>query len=466
MRCRKYWLLLLCGILIAPTWADAVRMPDYQRVVLANGATLLLMERHDVPLIAFQARLRGGALSDAPDTFGAADMLAQLLTKGAGKRNAAQFANAVAQVGGSFDTQAELESWAVDGQFMARDQDLMIELLSDVLLRPHLEQTQFNNLRERQIEFLRAAKDSNVGALTPIYAASALFGTHPYGHPISGSEASLGKLQFRDVQQLYQQQFGADRLIIAVAGDFDTRSLLKKLQSAFGTWRKAKAPLPNIPAASPRQGRRVVLIDAPDSVQTYFWIGNVGVARNDERRVALDLINTLFGGRFTSMLNSELRIKSGLTYGARSQLRQLSAAGSWNMYSFTQTASTVQAIDLALQTYQQLRSSGFNEASLRSGKNYILGQFPTAHETAAQWADTLTELEFYRLPRSEIDTYADRLNAVSGEQINTVISQALPVPDNLLMVLIGNAAAIREQVAKYGAVTELSLSAPSFAVPP
>lgn len=461
-RCLLIWLCWSSVLWAAP---NDVRVPAFQKVVLDNGATLLLMERHDVPLIAFQALLRGGALADPTNKAGTANLLAQVLLKGAGARDAVQFAEAVAGVGGSFNADADTESLLLNGQFMSRDQDLMIELLSDVLQRPHLRQEQFETLKQRQIEFLRAAKDANVGALTPVYAAAALFGAHPYGRPVSGSEQTLMQLQFTDVQQLYREQIGADRLILAVAGDFNVRNMELRLRRVMGAWHKAKAALPMVPPINTAKPR-VVLIDAPEATQTYFWIGNVGAARNDTRRVPLQLVNTLFGGRFTSMLNTELRIKSGLTYGARAQQRQLQKSGSWNMYSFTQTETTVQAIDLALQTYRRLRTQGLSDAELGSGKNYILGQYPTDYETAAQWAATLADLEFYGLSRDEVNGFGDQLRAVSAEQARLVINAVLPAENDLLMVLVGNAAAIREQVAKYGQVTVLPLSAPTFSVTP
>jgi predicted Zn-dependent peptidase len=140
----------------------------------------------------------------------------------------------------------------------------------------------------------------------------------------------------------------------------------------------------------------------------------------------------------------------------------MTQAGSWNMYSFTQTATTAQAIDLALQTYQQLHSAGIADTALRSGQNYLLGQYPTSYETAAQWAGVLAELEFYQLPRSEVDDYADNIRAVTATQARQIVDSALPAADNLLLVMIGNAAVIRESIAKYGAVTELPLAAPVF----
>lgn len=470
----KWFSLLCCSYVLSVSAAsngrakidraeDGVRMPTFERVVLNNGTTLLLMERHDVPLIAFDASLRGGATTDSFGKFGAAHLLSQLLLKGAGTRNAAQFAETVAAVGGSIDSSASLEAITVDGEFLARDQQLMVDLMADVLLRPHLDAAEFTALRERQIESLRAEKDSDLDSLLPVYAAAALFGAHPYANAIRGDEMSLSNLQYADVQQRYRQQFGADRLNIAVAGDFNTKAMKALLSKAFGQCGKAKSSLPAIAAPSPLHGRQVVLIDAPESVQTYFWIGNVGISRTDGNRVTLELIDTLFGGRFTSMLNSELRVKSGLTYGARTKLSEYAQPGSWSIRSFTQTDSTIEAIDLALSTYARLRREALDAAALKSGLSYTLGQYPLQFETAAQWAGTLAHLEFYGLSRSEVDDYANRLRAVTPMEAARVIRQVLPDDNDLLLVMIGNAAKLRDPVAKYGAVKEIKLSDPTFA---
>ena len=130
----------------------------------------------------------------------------------------------------------------------------------------------------------------------------------------------------------------------------------------------------------------MLLIDAPESVQSYFWAGNVAVAKSDPRRAALDVTNTLFGGRFTSMLNTELRIRTGLSYGASSHFDRLLQPGHWALSSFTQTDTTIQALDLALATLDKLHESGLDPTMLESGKSYVQGQYPLALETSAQWA--------------------------------------------------------------------------------
>ena len=152
-------LLLACSSVTLAA-GNGVKVPPYERVQLANGTVVLLMERHDVPLIAFSAVVRGGAVSDPAGESGLASLLVGLLQKGSGAREASAFAETVASVGGQIETSASTESIAVSGSFLARDQQLMIELLADMLQRPRLELGQFDTLRARQIEFIRAAKES------------------------------------------------------------------------------------------------------------------------------------------------------------------------------------------------------------------------------------------------------------------------------------------------------------------
>lgn len=441
---------------------NGVKVPPFERVQLGNGAVVLLMERHDVPLIAFSAALRGGAITDPDGSSGLASLLAGLLQKGAGARDAVQFAETVASVGGQIETSASTESIGVSGSFLARDQQLMVELLADILERPRLELTQFDTLRARQIEFIRAAKESDLAALTPIYGEASLFAGHPYGRPVDGGEASLAALKHADLQRYYQEQVGADRLILAVVGDFKASQLKQRISRAFSGWRKASAPLPVLQKAQPVTSRRVLLVDAPESVQSYFWAGNIAVAKSDPRRAALDVTNTLFGGRFTSMLNSELRIRTGLSYGASSHFDKLQQPGHWALSSFTQTDTTIHALDLALATLDKLHESGLEPAMLESGKSYVQGQYPLALETSGQWASQLATLEFYGLDRRYIDDYSAALSGVTGADARTVISEVFPSSASLAIVVVGNASAIRDSLRKYGPVTEMKLADPTF----
>jgi predicted Zn-dependent peptidase len=331
-----------------------------------------------------------------------------------------------------------------------------------MLQSPTLADAEIETLRDRRIDLIRAAKDGDPRRLTPIYGAASLFTAHPYGRPIKGGEESLAKISPADVRGYYQDYFGAARLIISIVGDIDASAILERLSDAFSGWRAATAPLPVFNAAVPVVGRRVLLVDKPGATQSYFWIGNVGVSKHYASRAELDIANTLFGGRFTSMLMDELRTKAGLTYGASSSLRRPSKAGSVAIISYTKTETTVEAIDLALSLLAKLRDNGVADDMIVSGKNYILGQFPPRFETAEQLAAHFATLEAYGLDESYINDYGAAIASAAGESIRSVINDVYPEPDNLVFAIIGDADQIREQLAKYGDVIEMPITDPRF----
>jgi predicted Zn-dependent peptidase len=440
-----------------------VKVPVNQRFVLPNGLTIVLVPKKDVPLIAFSGFVRGGAAADPSDKAGVASLVAGLLDRGAGKRSAFEFADAVEGVGGSFSAGAGAESISVGGQFLARDRALMVELLADALMRPHFDAAEFGSYRDREIEFIKSAKDSDPSQLVGIYGRAALFGQHPFGRPQGGSERTLASLTQSDVVSYHAANFGADRATLVFAGDLDPKWMRQALTAAFGGWAKSTAaPLPLKPG-SRVTGRHVLLVDSPGSSQTYFWIGNVGVDRRYSGRPALDLVNTLYGGRFTSILNTELRIKSGLSYGASSRFTRGSIPGEFAIRSFTQTDTTSQAIDLTLETLEKLKHGDLAPEMLESARAYVLGQFPLSLETAAHWASALADLEFYGLGKDYIEGYPPALAQVDLAETAAVIADAFPRPADLVIVLVGDAAKIREAAAKYGTVTEMKLSDPDFA---
>jgi predicted Zn-dependent peptidase len=170
----------------------------------------------------------------------------------------------------------------------------------------------------------------------------------------------------------------------------------------------------------------------------------------------------LFGGRFTSLLMDELRTKAGLTYGASSSLRREAAGGSVAMISYTKTDTTVEAIDLALSLLEKLRQDGVADDMIASGKNYILGQYAPRFETAEQLAGQFAALEIYGLDESYVNDYGAAVAGADGEAIRSIINAVYPASDDLVFAIIGDAELIREQVAKYGPITEMSITDPRF----
>ena len=453
-------LVLICSGSFA--LGAGLKLPDYETLKLDNGATLLLMRKPDVPLVAAQIIVRGGSLADASGKEGTAALLAELMTKGAGQRDALGFAQALDGVGGTLEVAATREGLVASAEFLARDADLMLELLADALQRPTLDGAEFEKLRTRSIQSLATAKDGDPRSLIGTYGQSWLFRGHPYGRPSEGDERSLAALGLGDIKAYFRDQIGSDRSSIALVGDFDPVVMREKARRAFGAWRKAAGTLPQVPAKLRESGRRVLLVDKPGATQSYFWAGNVGVSERDPARAAQDLVQTVFGGRFTSMLNTELRIKSGLSYGASASLQRLAQPGSASFSSFTRTDATAQALDLAFATLGRLHGEGIDAPALASAKRYVLGQFAPDYETAAQLASSIAELDLHGQSRQRIDGYGDAIQAATAAEVSAA-SAVFARPDDTLLVVIGDAAKIRDAAAKYGPVTEMKISDPGFA---
>jgi predicted Zn-dependent peptidase len=351
-----------------------LKIPPHQRHELPNGTRLILLPRHDVPLIAVEAVMRGGARLDPPGKAGVASLTAELLTRGAAGRNAYGFAETIEGAGGALEAGSHSEAILLHGQFLARDQALMLELVADALQRPSFDADELDGVRGRRIEFIKAAKDSEPQSLIGAYGRALLFEGHPFGRPASGSEKSLQEIAVADLKRYHAAHMGADRMTLVFAGDFEPEALRAAVTRAFGGWRRAGQPLPPLAAPARVHGRRVRLIDAPGSAQTYFWIGNTGVARGYAQRAALEITNTAFGGSFGSMLMQALRVRNGLTYSAGSSFRRGSVPAEFAISSFTETESTPRALSIALETLDALKTQGAGASALDSARNYIQGQ--------------------------------------------------------------------------------------------
>ncbi len=458
---RNLSITLIAAFAFNSASAADIKLPDYQTVTLDNGATVLLMPRKDVPLIAANLAVRGGALADAPGKEGTADLLGEMLSKGAGSRSALQFAHTVDGAGGSIGFGSSREAITANAQFLSKDSTLMLSLLADALLRPTMQAAEFDKLRKRAIDGIANAKDSDPRQLIVIYSGGWLFRGHPYGRSTGGDETSLATITLADLQAFRQQQMGGDRLVIAIAGDFDATAVTAQVRQAFGGWPKAAGTLPRVAAKARESGRRVLLVDKPGATQTYFALANVGSKRGDPAEAAQDLVQTAFGGRFTSMLNTELRVKSGLTYGAGSRIERPRLPGAASITSFTKTDSTKAAIDLAIATLDRLHQDGLDAAMLQSAKNYIAGQFAPSMETAPQLAGAIAWLALHGDGRDYIDGYLGQVAAATPAQV-AAARAVFPASQDLVIVAIGDAAKIREVMQGYGPLTEMKLTDPRF----
>jgi predicted Zn-dependent peptidase len=373
--------LLMLMIAVSTTAAQTLHMPPHEKVVLKNGLTVLLLEKHGVPLINLYAIVKGGSAGDPVGEEGLASVTAGLLRKGTKNRTAQQFAADLDYIGGAFESEAGADFSSVSTEFLTKDLARGLELFSDALLHPTFPQAEAEKLLAQSVDAVRGSKDDPQQVLG-LYYYGYLYGTHPYGRPAGGDEVSLQRIKRDAIVKFYETNYAPGNTLLAVAGEFKGAEMRKKLEDVFGAWPARTAATPTLAPSAAVKGKRLLMVDKPDATQTYFAFGNVGIARTDPDRVAIRVVNTIFGGRFTSELNEALRVESGYTYGASSFFDSRKAPGPFGIFSFTKNETTTPAIDLALQVLQKFHKQGVSDEQLKSAKNYIKGQFPPNIETS------------------------------------------------------------------------------------
>jgi zinc protease len=448
--------LLLVLIAAVQLLAQGYRLPKYEKFKLKNGLTVYLMEQKDVPIISVSAILPAGAIYDG-EKAGLATLTATALKHGTKKYPKEKLDEALDFVGASANTYANKESAGLSARFASKDRDKILEIIKEILLEPSFDAAEFEKEKKRMLVSLEQQKESPRSVISS-YFDKFLYGDHVYGNVIQGKISTVTPLTATDVKKFYQENYLPEGSAIAIAGDFNSKEMKAKITALFSGWKKGTKPQVNLATKSVTtpSANRVLLINKDDAKETTFYIGAPGISRNNPDYVSIDVVNTLFGGRFTSMLNDELRVNTGLTYGANSRFSALKNGGTFAISTFTAGKTTEAAIDKAIEVLKKLHSGGIDEKSLTSAKNYVKGQFPPRYETSGQLAGLMTQMFWYNFDESFINNFEKNVDGLTLAKANEIISRYFP-KDKLQFVMVGKSADIKKIAEKYGPVTEVQI---------
>ena len=429
------------------------KMPSYEKFKLPNGLTVYLMEKHTVPVMSIRVIMPAGAI-DNGDKAGLAYLTSSCLTTGTKHYTKSQIDEQVDFMGAILNAYSGTENSVVTAKFAVKDRDKMLPIVQDILLNATFPDTEFVKIKKQELSSIEQAKESPASVIRD-YWKKFIYGNHLYGNVVKGTTASLSALTTDDVKAFYKNYYSPAGAAIAVVGDFNNKEMKGTITSLFSNWKgsplSAKASVE--PVTDTLSKTRVLLVNKDDAKETTFLIGAMGITRSNPDYLAVQVVNTVFGGRFTSLLNEELRVKTGLTYGAFSSFDYFKDAGTFYINTHTANATTKAAIDTALAVLNHLHIMPLDATTLTSAKNYMIGLFPPQYQTTDQLAYLLTDMFWYGYNESYINNFEANVNAVTLGKANEIISKYFP-KDKLQMVLIGKAADIRSIAASYGPVLE------------
>ena len=450
---RAAALLLVLQLPVLARAAEPFKLPPITRVTLENGLRVIVAEHHEIPLVEFYVMVGAGAAQDPAGKEGLAALTADALTRGAGALSAEEFARKVDSLGATLDANAGTDGTIVNGEFLRDDFGAGLELLRLVLREPTFARDEVRRGRDAQLAALVEALE-NPSTVAERCFGGFLYGSYPYGRWQDGNAHSVRKLGRGNVRDFFVHWYRPNNTILAVVGDVTSDDALTRIREAFGTWAPRADAVPTRAGPPPPVGdRRVLLVDKPDASQAQIRIGAIAMPRNAPELLPAQVANTVLGGGFSSILVDELRIKRSLTYGASSAFVARLTGGDFRINTFSKSPTAAQALALALDVAGGFRRKPIDPKLLDKAKSYLQGQFPLRLETPEALAAHLAEIDFFGLPKDDLETYESRVAAVTPAIASAAAARWMPDPNAVAIVVVGKAAELRPALeSRFGTV--------------
>jgi len=428
--------LLLLVLVVGPGQVLAAALG--QREVLPNGMVLLFSEKRALPILTATMLIQAGAIQDPPDKPGVANLTAELITQGTTARTATQISEAIEFVGGSLSVEAGQDVTTVSLSVLSRDVDLGLELLADILLNPTFAPDEIQRKVQEVLAGIQRTQEDPGEVATEAFAAL-VFGTHPYGRPLEGTQASVPTITREDLVRFHQANYRPNKTILAVVGDVRLADLKRRLEARLGGWQPGGSAF--TPPADPAPlTRPVVRTIQRDVTQANILLGHLGVTRDNPDYYAIQVMNYILGGGgVTSRLTSKIREERGWAYDVGSAFTPDKYAGTFSVSVQTKNQTAQDAIDAILAEMRRIRDQPVTETELADAKAYLTGSFPLRLDTTGKIVWLLANIEYFGLGLDYVDRYAGFINSVTVADIQRVARKYLH-PDRYALAVVADLA--------------------------
>jgi zinc protease len=433
-----------------PLPARDINFPPYELMSLPNGLQVVAVLHHEQPSVTMRLLVRVGTASDPKGKLGLARLAASLLdqgTSGPDAKTSEEINDAIDFIGGEMSAGAGSDLTFVNMVVMKDSFETGMRMLSDISRRPAFAPTEIDRQRQQTLSGLQ------VNMQDPEWVANSVFdrlvyGFHPYGMPENGTPETLQAISREDLVAFHDKYFAPNNAILAVVGDVTAEEAFATVKKVFGDWPKKEVVADKF-IDPPDPTRRVIVVNKPDAVQTEVRVGHLGVPRTSPDYMALNLAIRILGGEGSNRLHQVLRTQRSLTYGAQAQFDTLKESGDFEAETNTRSEATAEVLRLIVDEFWRLQRERVSEVELLDAKAYLTGSFPLTIETPNAIALQVINVLFYGLPVSDLQTFRDRVNAVSVDDVQRVARKYLR-PDRLSVVLVGNASAFAPQLSSIG----------------
>ena len=403
-----------------------------KEVKLSNGLRVIVAERPNLPLLAVELIIRNGSEADPNNLAGTASLTGSLLTKGTEKMSAPEIAGAIESLGGTIFSSGVSDNSNAGVLVMSTKAEPALTILADVALHPAFKEEEIDRLKKQSLDGLRVALQQP-GSVASYVIGRVAYGDGEYGHAAGGTPETLPAIQRADIVKFYQTYYRPDNAALIFSGNVTLEKGKEYAEKFFGAW-KANQEAPPISARTGTWKPESVVIDMPEAGQASVSVTRPAIKRDSPDYYSGLVANAALGNGFASRLNREIRIKRGLSYGARSSLDVRRDAGAFIASAQTKNESAAEVALLLRDELKRLETDPVQGDELKSRQALLTGNYARSLETDLGFASQIASLAVFNLPLETLDKFIPAINAVTTKDLTAFAEKYLVPPSSLVIV--------------------------------
>jgi zinc protease len=427
-------------------------VPKPFRTSLANGLRVVVIEDERVPLVSYRLSFFRGDSHDSKGSTGLTSAMTSMLNEGTENYSSRELAEKIERLGAGLSMHAGTDFTTFSGSALSIYGDEILSLIAEALFRPTFPESELDLYKRNALENLKYQR-SQPNFLANEQTARILYGDHPYSI-VAPKASDFEKLSREMLVEFHSKAFQPNNAVMLVVGDVDSDKLVAKVEEDFGDWVRSEVKLPVIPDAPPRTGRTLTIVDRPGSAQANIVLGNIAIPRDHPDYFATIVMNQVLGAGASSRVFMNLREEKGYTYGAYTRLDMKRFAGEFEATAEVRTAVTGDSLKEFFYELSRIRDEEVSTDELADAKSYLTGVFPIRAETQEGLTGLLINQLLYELPEDYLQTYRDKVDAITAEEVQRV-ANAYIQPDDLAIIIVGDAAEILPQAGTYAETIEI-----------
>ena len=410
--------------------------PDtIQRLQTANGITVLVRPNSSAPVAVLEGCLRAGSVDEPAEKAGLASFTASLLSRGSANYDFDRYNEAVESVGASISVGGGTHVTSFGSESLVEDFALMVEILADILRRPTFPPMHVERARGQRLVRLQE-REQSTRSVSYRRFNEMIYGDHPYALSTSGYIETVEEISRADVVDFHAQYYRPSQAIIVVSGDVEPGDVMALLETHFGDWESGEplpAPADSIPPVARANGIQRKAVDMPGKVQTDVVLGCLSIARTDPDYYAAQVANNILG-QFGMMgrLGENVRERQGLAYYSYSVLDADIGVGPWVAFAGVNPQNVDQAVDSILHEFERMGQQPVSDEELSDSIANMTGTLPLRLETNDGVASILLDMEWLGLGLDYLQTYQERIRAITREDVQRVAAAYLRVDSYVL----------------------------------